>query len=290
MQTKAKVNELPVYLTYGQLNAEKNPAPLVYKTKLKTYSDGTSTLFYYQNSRVKTNNSSNISNNSDNDVDLTDEELDEIKKHRLFKIKNKMKDYARNNDFSYFFTLTFDPEKYGTDNVIRYEHMKKWLHKERAKARYHGKEFRYVFVPEFHKGNGKNFKTIHWHGIVGGYCPDLVDSGKKHRNIKVFNCKTWEFGFSTVTKVKSKRKISNYMTKYITKDLLDSPVRKGKKKYWASKNLKTPQKKYLNTKIDVGLTPDFSNDVVEIYELDEKETKKIKDKIKIFKDMSEANF
>lgn len=276
-QKKTKVNELPVYLTYGQLNAEKKPEPIIYKTKLKTYSDGTSTLFYYPNTRVKTNNSSNISNTSSNDEDSKD--VEEIKKHRLFKIKNKMRDYARNNDFSYFFTLTFDPTRYGTDDVIRYDLMKNWLHREREKARYQGKEFRYIFVPEFHKGEGKNAKTIHWHGIVGGYCPDLTDSGKKHRNVKVYNCDSWEFGFSNITKVKSKIKISNYMTKYITKDLLDSPVRKGKKKYWSSKNLKIPQKNYLNKKIDIDLSPDFSNDFVEIYELDEEKTKKIKEKM-----------
>ena len=45
-------------------------------------------------------------------------------------------------------------------------------------------------------------------------------------------------GFTTATKVSDSGRVASYMTKYITKDLIS--YSKGKKKYWASKNLTKP--------------------------------------------------
>ena len=53
--------------------------------------------------------------------------------------------------------------------------------------------------------------------------------GEKFKNTPVFNCVDWEHGFSNVQKVRSKIKVANYISKYITKDLVNSPVRKGKR-------------------------------------------------------------
>ena len=78
-------------------------------------------------------------------------------------------------------------------------------------------EFRYIFIPEYHKGGGKNDGTVHWHGITGGYTPELIDSGHKYRNTMIFNCKSWNYGFSNVQFVRSKSKVANYIKKYSIK-------------------------------------------------------------------------
>ncbi|WP_212679982.1 hypothetical protein, partial [Salmonella enterica] len=87
------------------------------------------------------------------------------------------------------------------------------------------------------------------------------------------NCTSSKYGYSNITKVQSKKRVANYMSKYITKDFVNSPVRRGKKKYWASKNLELPNQSFISNKIDIGiLEPNFENEFVKIYELDSKQT------------------
>ncbi|PJH64343.1 hypothetical protein CVR98_25165, partial [Salmonella enterica subsp. enterica serovar Enteritidis] len=99
-------------------------------------------------------------------------------------------------------------------------------------------------------GDGQNGGTVHWHGVTGGYTPNLIDSGKKYKNRKIWNCTSWTYGYSNITKVQSKKRVANYMSKYITKDFVNSPVRRGKKKYWVSKNLELPNQTFINDKIN----------------------------------------
>ena len=44
---------------------------------------------------------------------------------RIYKIKNVLRGYIRNNDFDHFWTITFDPKEVGTDNLVRYQAMEK---------------------------------------------------------------------------------------------------------------------------------------------------------------------
>ena len=258
---------LPVYLTYGQHNDEKNNEKFFYKYKLKSYNDGFCKVYEYKNERLKINfGGSNTHHffNSDNENELSEEEkelaLIEYRKQYLWKVKNKLRDYARNNDFDMFWTLTFDNNKVANVDDYRFDEMNKWLRKMRDT---YGK-FRYIAIPERHKSG-----AIHWHMVTGGFNPNLVDSGKKYQRSTVFNCVDWEHGFSNVQKVRSKIKVANYISKYITKDLVNSPVRKGKKKYWTSQGLSLPSVEYGDKKIkgiDLG-EPCYENDVLKIYEI-----------------------
>lgn len=247
----------------------------LYRAKLKLYQDGTSKLTVYQNERVK----SGVLAVANSDSSGTTESLEDMRIRHLYEVRRKLNDYARNNDFDHFWTLTFDPKKCGKDNDFRFTEMALWLKKEREKARRRGLEFRYIFVPEYHTGDGENGGTIHWHGVSGGYCPTLYDSGKMFQGAKVYNAADWEYGFTSVQKVRSKIKVANYITKYITKDFVNSPVRKGKKKYWCSKNLKLPSECYLDDFNGVQVDADFSSEVCDIYNLDEEVTRKLIDSI-----------
>ena len=45
---------------------------------------------------------------------------------RIYKIKNVLRGYIRNNDFDHFWTITFDPKRLVRDNLVRYQAMEKW--------------------------------------------------------------------------------------------------------------------------------------------------------------------
>ncbi|HDJ3169631.1 TPA: hypothetical protein PP853_002800, partial [Staphylococcus aureus] len=237
---------LPVYLTYGQLNGHIDCYTLDYKYKLKTYNNGTLKVIKYKNTRQKSNISihQNLSLHSvkENNLILSEEERknleEENRKSYMFKVRTKIKDLVLNNHFDMFWTLTFDPKKCdeAIEDEYRFEEMHKWLNKMRKRHnRKSDKPFNYIAIPERHKSG-----LIHWHMVTGNLEPTLVDSGKTYQKQKIYNCADWQHGFSNVQMMRSKSKISSYVTKYITKDLLNTPARKNKRKYWSSNNLTLP--------------------------------------------------
>ncbi|MGH2077814.1 rolling circle replication-associated protein, partial [Aerococcus urinaeequi] len=266
---------LPVYLTYGQLKEHNKNQIGTYKYKIKAYNDGVYKVIEYKNERLKTNQkpTSSFGSNSDLSEDEKAIRLEESRKQNLYKTKNKLRDYARNNHFDKFWTLTFDPKKFGSSDNLRFEEMQKFL---KRMTRKYGK-FNYLAVPERHKSG-----AIHWHMMTGYFEPKLIDSGKRYKEKTIFNCPEWEYGFTNVQNVRSKKKISNYVSKYITKDLMDSPARRNKKKYWASRSLELPKTFGIKELLNLNIEPDFESDICKIYEIEKKDFEKIIS-------MSEAN-
>ena len=266
---------LPVYLTYGQLKEHSKNQIGTYKYKIKAYNDGVYKVIEYKNERLKTNQkpTSSFGSNSDLSEDEKAIRLEESRKQNLYKTKSKLRDYARNNHFDKFWTLTFDPKKFGSSDNLRFEEMQKFL---KRMTRKYGK-FNYLAVPERHKSG-----AIHWHMMTGYFEPKLIDSGKRYKEKTIFNCPEWEYGFTNVQNVRSKKKISNYVSKYITKDLMDSPARRNKKKYWASRSLELPKTFGIKELLNLNIEPDFESDICKIYEIEKKDFEKIIS-------MSEAN-
>lgn len=252
---------LPVYLTYGQLKEHKKQLCEMYKYKVKIYNNSVYKVIEYKNSRVKTDQKkTGLFFDSE---ELSDEEkeirLQESRRQNLYKTKNKLRDYARNNHFDKFWTLTFDPKIYGFSDNLRFEEMQKFL---KRMTRKYGK-FNYLAVPERHKSG-----AIHWHMMTGYFEPDLIDSGKKWKERPIYNCSEWEHGFTNVQNVRSQKRIANYVSKYITKDLMESPARKNKKKYWASRSLELPQTFAIEEDMNLNVEPNFESEICKIYELD----------------------
>ena len=267
---------LPVYLTYGQLKEHSKNQIGTYKYKIKAYNDGVYKVIEYKNERLKTDQkpTSSFGSNSDLSEDEKAIRLEESRKQNLYKTKNKLRDYARNNHFDKFWTLTFDPKKFGSSDNLRFEEMQRFL---KRMTRKYGK-FNYLAVPERHKSG-----AIHWHMMTGYFEPKLIDSGKRYKEKTIFNCPEWEFGFTNVQNVRSQKKISNYVSKYITKDLMESPARRNKKKYWASRSLELPRTFGIKELVNLNIEPDFESDICKIYEIEKKDFEKLIN-------MSEANF
>lgn len=184
-----------------------------------------------------------------------DEENDYLEKS-INRTKTRISDYILCNNFTHFITFTFDPKnsKIKTEEN-RHDLLKMskllitWVNSEQINHfRRHGRRFGYLIVPERHK-NG----AWHFHAVFQGYKNEIEDfyssknkyltvdeirsKNKKPKNQRGF-LPRYTLGRSEIAPIKDKTKMSNYIKKYITKDLINE---KYKKRYWCSKNLKTPE-------------------------------------------------
>ena len=103
----------------------------------------------------------------------------------------------------------------------------------------------YVILYEKHKDG-----AYHFHGLLGNVTAKqlkLDNSGIVQNGKTVYNITAWKYGFSTVTEIENIEKTKSYVTKYLTKADLDIDFR-GKKRYYASRNLLRP--KVTKTQID----------------------------------------
>ena len=181
------------------------------------------------------------------------EEQDYLQKS-INRTKTKISDYVLCNNFSHFATFTFDPSNpkiNGEENRHDFKKMssllKKWLNTEQVNHfRRHGRKFRYLIVPERHK-NG----AWHFHALLEDYQNETEDfytrknpyitvselkNKKKDKNRKFIV--RYKLGRSEIAPIKDKTKMSSYIKKYITKELIQD---KNAKRYWSSRNLKTPE-------------------------------------------------
>ncbi len=145
--------------------------------------------------------------------------------------KKKISDFARCNHWDWFFTFTFDKEKIDRyDYDVVSEALQNWLSNIRRIA----PNIRYLIVPEQHKDG-----AWHFHGLFAD-CQGLTFRfGKFKRGERIYNVESYHLGWTTATKVKDSKRVQFYITKYITKDVVS--VTKGKHRYWASRNLATPE-------------------------------------------------
>lgn len=142
---------------------------------------------------------------------------------------NRLYYLARSNEWEWFVTLTFSPEKVNRfDYTECTKKVSKWLNHCRRKS----PKMKYLVVPEQHKSG-----AWHFHGLLANVDElGFVDSGKRDRKgKKIYNIGTYRFGFTTATRVTDMEKVSKYISKYITKDLCAVTV--NKKRFWASRNL-----------------------------------------------------
>lgn len=168
-------------------------------------------------------------------------DLDRSLYESMRRTKSKVYDYSLANSWDWFVTLTFSPEKvdrYDYDSCVNA--LKHFLIVCRRKC----PDLHYIFVPERHKDG-----AFHFHGLLAS-CEGLefVPSGVQQNGKDVYNISGYKLGFSTATMVKDSFKAGGYVCKYITKDLCQ--VSKGRKRYWASRNLQMPAR--------IKMTVDFA--------------------------------
>lgn len=195
---------------------------------------------------------------SDREAETTDQAQEERTRRQIYAIRRKIKGYALSNDFHWFLTLTFDPEKV---NSADYETAKNTLLRWCRKMRDRHKKFDYLMIPELHKSG-----AVHFHGLLGDIPANFEEAVNPktgepliRHDRQVYNLKEWEYGFSDCEEIESPERAASYITKYVTSALLTDKQMYHKKRYFNSQGLAKPVVAYGmsdNTDLD-GFTPNF---------------------------------
>lgn len=176
-------------------------------------------------------------------VDIKDykNHVDEVSIKRT---KKKVYDYAKSNEWQWFVTFTFSPDKvnrYDYDECTKY--LSKWFNNLKRSS----PALSYLVVPEQHKDG-----AYHFHGLFSGINErQIVWTGKYvvkrvpgnrskfvRTKEKIYKIGSYKLGWMTATRVREMEKVTSYITKYITKDMLNGLH--GRKRYWCSRNLVLP--------------------------------------------------
>lgn len=162
----------------------------------------------------------------------------------LNRAKNEVYSIARANTWEWFITFTCASEKvnrYDFDDCSKM--VRKWINN--LKNRY-APDMKYILVPERHEDG-----AWHFHGLIAnlGSIPiekavnNKKDSPYYGQNLRtaypdgdyIYNIGNYKIGWNTVTRIKDAQRASNYISKYVTKSLVEAT--RGKKRYYASQNL-----------------------------------------------------
>ena len=218
---------------------------------------------------------------------------DEKLANHISRAKSKIYEYALCNDFDYFVTLTLDKNKMDRSNINEY--IKK-LSQYIRDMRKTDQKIQYILIPEKHR-DGKNW---HMHGLMKGLEDlrryDVSENIPKRMKDKIIKYREenlhlyeWEgyskrFGFNCIEPIRNKDACSRYITKYVSKNLDNDMgiTEKNKKKYYASRGLKTAKN------IAKGVIPtgniiyDFENEHCKIKWLNKSQAKEIEKIFKLF--------
>ena len=221
-------------------NGTTHTVAFAYNTTIKTYADGSQKIKNHSYNTLK-----GLSNTKKKSGGVSEEEKEYQRYKNLYKTKQNITDLAYENSldtpWEYFVTLTFDDNKV---NARDYERVVTALSKWTDNMKHQNSDMRYILAPELHPTSGR----VHFHGIFKNVPNwDLVPArnlcGKliKKNGIQIYNLINYKYGYTQVSKIQNQEAVSVYISKYITKDLIDLAY---KKRFWCSKGLRRPQLEY----------------------------------------------
>jgi hypothetical protein len=193
-----------------------------------------------------------IIDNCDEYADYEEEINEDNKQRSLRRSRSKIAHYCHSNKFDMFATLTIAPDKvddrWDIQEVLNIT--SKWLELQRKK---YGK-FDYIIVPEKHPTSG----AWHMHCVLGNY-KGPITKALTRKGREVYQLTEWQekLGYTDLEIIQDIGKVSNYIRKYITKDLM---YMAGKHKYLCSKGLYTPQAIFNVADHEVELAARYEND------------------------------
>lgn len=200
----------------------------------------------------------------DNDRDLLAESLARSKRLVL--------DYAYNNTWDYFITLTFDVDKLDRFNITLCKD--KLLKAFSNYKNHYDKDLKYILIPEFHKDK----KAIHFHGLLktkkNHFFTTLFYNYDYHCVVLRHEYFFKRFGANQLVPIHHQQEqVGNYICKYMTKGAL----RIFDVSYFASKGLNVSTnllnsdskdlKQFLLCEVLDGKRPSFYNTFVTQYTL-----------------------
>lgn len=228
----------------------------IYNRRTTDYGNGKIEIAAYHCPRFR--HMGSVGTPSGRETETSDKAQEERTKRQVYAIRRRIKGYAFSNNFRWFVTLTFNPEKVDS---LDYETAKNTLLKWCRRMRDRYKQFDYLMIPELHKSG-----AVHFHGLLGDIPASFVEAAnpKNGKTIirqgrQVFNLTDWEYGFSDCEEIESPERAASYITKYVTTALLADKKMYNKKRYFNSQGLKKPAVTFgMNDNADLdGFTPNF---------------------------------
>lgn len=154
--------------------------------------------------------------------------------------RQNLYDICRCNDYQYFVTWTFDPDKIDrlNDKIVKrkFSQFQNYLRKKFP-------QMHYVAVPEYHEKGG-----LHFHLLIGGITLDELRATPAHNKrgellIKngrqIYNVNRWKLGYSTLSIISNTSAAKHYISKYVSKQHADERLF-GKRRYYVSTNTRRP--------------------------------------------------
>lgn len=212
---------------------------VLYNTISKTYANGLVKLkkssYGSIKGRVGMNNKTGCS---------TMEELEKYNQKHLKEKKEKIMDLALNNShWQFFVTLTFNDKEF-KNGVYSHDEALELLRKFINNQKHQNPFMSYLMVAEFHKSG-----RLHFHGLFANVpkwnlIPARYPNSNrliKENGKQIYNLENYKLGYTTVSEIESQEKVANYISKYISKELMNL---KFKKAFWYSKDLEKPKVDY----------------------------------------------
>lgn len=170
----------------------------------------------------------------------------------LHRTKTLLKDLVLCNDFDVFATFTFDPNKIDSFNFMQCLFcITKWLSHQKEKS----PDLKYLIVPEPHKSG-----RWHFHALLKNFKGSVRPSHHySPTGLMIYNITSFRSGYSTLVYIENKVAVSEYVSKYITKDFIKMF---NQRRFYCSQGLTRPIKS-VNAPIAEFSFPLFKHKVCE---------------------------
>lgn len=199
----------------------------MFNTKIQKFNDSYRIRFY---ENVYFDHNSKDSAILDDSV--IDEEFKRAESIRcsVSRTRNKIQIITSSFDgWAYFATFTFDKNK--VSDRYSYKDCSSCMHEFLSDLKKSYPDVVYIVVPELHKDGAIHFHGVFSHDIPLTYVGKFrLKKGRPPEDTYHFN--GFNYGFTTVTKVRSLDAVTVYISKYITKAI--TVISKNKKRYWYS--------------------------------------------------------
>lgn len=226
------------------LNSTKGSYDITFLKKLGTndnYNYELVRMNYVKNSGVEDNNSALFKSKrgSINDVKLFE---------NISRAKRNIKELAFCNNWQWFFTGTLDKNKYDRENLeLFHKDFTRFLRNFVSNNHLNNK-IDFLVIPELHSDG----KSWHLHGFLNNLPVEYLikfEIGmqmskhilqKVNNGDLVYKWKSYEdkFGFNDIEPIRNHEAVSNYITKYISKELGSCVTELGAHLYYHSRGLK----------------------------------------------------
>lgn len=188
-----------------------------------------------------------------------------------FRAKRQVIEYAMNNKFNWFVTITFDKNKIDRYNASLLEKkVRQWLYDSKNN---YGNKIKYIMVPEFHKD-----KAVHYHLLIQmqennklRYITNHIHWKKPiYKDMLLFR----KFGRNQWVPLDTySEPVGLYLSKYISK----LPDKMNTQYYFASHDLNKSEKIDIELDLEkINITPVATTRFCTIYRFDEKTLAQLK--------------